>query len=721
MNNKLYNLMNWPDIEGIVYSDTDSPQKLLGGHVCEEGFLIQTFNPHAVEMKVKIDGKSKIYPMQKVDEAGYYAVLIPGKRKQNYTFISENVEGEQREYKDAYAFDVSIDNAEIRKFRAGINYEIYRILGAHCGVINGVRGTRFAIWMPDVQRVSVVGDFCKWDGRVFQMMKHDGSSVYELFIPGVEAGSIYKYEVRKKDGSCMLITDPYARAVEDEGNAAVVCGDDDFVWSDDKWMALRKMEDTRRTPASIYQTAFSEDSCSYVENAGYTHVELMPVMAGIHCCYAVSPKIGGRNELKKYINTMHDMGIGVILDWECIRDNFNVPEISNYYIANIIMLAEEFHADGIRFTELDRLLYLDYGMAPGEWTPNIYGGKENLAAVELFKHINSIIKKRGLDIMLIARESAAWPCVTGNVSTGLGFDYKWNNGWLKELFDFMKLDPIYRKDRYNQLVFSMIYNYSEKFILALPEDAFADYGYSMLNMMPGSDEEKFASVKAALGYTFLHPGKKLISDSVCNMDDNNKLNNYVKELNNLYRSNPELHELDYDPDGFEWINNFSANETVVIFCRKSSEGGHLIAAVNFTPVVRKNYKIGVPYAGKCREIFNSDALQFDGEGNVNPDIIRSVESECDGRDNSVRITLPPMGIAVFRCTPYTENELIEIENARKEKEARQKREEARKLIEEAKRLEREAEDIEKKKRMVRKTGGAKSGSKKPVTAKRKMP
>ena len=191
MNNKLYNLMNWPDIEGIVYSDTDSPQKLLGGHVCEEGFLIQTFNPHAVEMNVKIYGKSKIYPMQKVDEAGYYAVLIPGKRKQNYTFISENVEGEQREYKDAYAFDVSIDNAEIRKFRAGINYEIYRILGAHCGVINGVRGTRFAIWMPDVKRVSVVGDFCKWDGRVFQMMQHDGSSVYELFIPGVEAGSIY--------------------------------------------------------------------------------------------------------------------------------------------------------------------------------------------------------------------------------------------------------------------------------------------------------------------------------------------------------------------------------------------------------------------------------------------------------------------------------------------------------------------------------------------------
>lgn len=746
MNSKLYKLMNWPDIEGIVYSDTDSPQKLLGGQICNEGFLIQTFNPHAVEMQVKVDGKSKVYAMEKVDEAGYYAVLIPGKRKQGYTLISENVDGERREYRDAYAYGMSIDAADIRMLQAGINYEAYKMLGAHCGVIDGVRGTRFAIWMPDVRRVSVVGDFCEWDGRMFQMMKHDGSCVYELFIPGVEEGSIYKYEVRTKDGRCILITDPYARAIEDDGEASVVCDENDFVWSDEKWMSLRKLEDTYRTPTSIYQTVLSESNCGYVADMGYTHVELKPVTSKRHGYYAVSQKLGGNMELKKYINTMHDMGIGVILDWECVRENFNIHEISNYYIANILMWAEEFHVDGIRFTELDKLLYLDYDMAPGEWTPNIYGGKENLAAVELFKHINSIIKKRGYaDVMLIAEESAAWPRVTGNVSDGLGFDYKWNNGWMKELLDFMKLDPIYRKGHYNQLVFSMIYNYSEKFILALPDSAFEASGNSMMNMMPGSGEKKFACVKAALGYTFLHPGKKLISDAVSDADITSddvskvkseskydgksgenevlcsRLNDYIKELNNLYRSNPELHELDYEAEGFEWINNFSANETVVVFCRRSSDGGQLLAAVNFTPIVRKNYKIGVPYAGKCREIFNSDSARFGGAGNINPDIIRSTESECDGRDNSVRITLPPMGIAVFRCTPYTENELIEIENAKKEKEARHKREEARKLIEEAKRLEREAEDIEKKKRMVKKTGGAKSGSKKPVTAKRKTP
>ena len=704
MNNKLYNLMNWPDIEGIVYSDTDSPQKLLGGHVCEEGFLIQTFNPHAVEMKVKIDGKSKIYPMQKVDEAGYYAVLIPGKRKQNYTFISENVEGEQREYKDAYAFDVSIDNAEIRKFRAGINYEIYRILGAHCGVINGVRGTRFAIWMPDVQRVSVVGDFCKWDGRVFQMMKHDGSSVYELFIPGVEAGSIYKYEVRKKDGSCMLITDPYARAVEDEGNAAVVCGDDDFVWSDDKWMALRKMEDTRRTPASIYQTAFSEDSCSYVENAGYTHVELMPIAEypydgswgyQVTGYYAPTSRYGSPKDFMYFVDYLHNEGIGVILDWvpahfpkdahglanfdgSCVYEyadprkgehpdwgtkvfDYEKNEVCNFLIANALFWVDRFHVDGLRFDAVASMLYLDYGRTEGNWVPNKYGKNGNLEAMSFLKHCNSILRKRFPRAVTIAEESTAWPHITGNPDDGesLGFTYKWNMGWMHDFLEYMKLDPYFRKFNHSKITFSLMYAYSEKFVLVLSHDEVVHLKCSMLGKMPGDLTDKFANLKLAYAYMMGHPGKKLMfmgqdfgqwnewSEKkaldwyLLGEGYHKDMQQFTKKCLHLYEEYPAMYATDYDGDGFRWINANDKDNSTYSFMRLSPDGRkNLLFVLNFTPVARDNFRVGVPVSCKYKLVLGSD------ENNQAKELIAQ-EGDCDGYENSILIDMPRYGVAVY--------------------------------------------------------------------------
>ena len=801
MNSKLYNLMNWPEIEGIVYSDTDSPQELLGGHLLKEGFLVQAFRPDACEMRVRLDGKDKTYIMEKVDEAGYFAALIPGRKKHTYTLISEDIRGKIEEYQDDYAFPMQISDSELKKFSAGIHYEIWKVLGSHTEIVNGTVGTRFAVWAPNAVRVSVVGDFCNWDGRIHQMMKHKDSGVFELFIPGVGVGDIYKYEIRKKDGKCVMKADPYAAYAQMRPDtASIVHADTTFDWTDKKWIEARDTEDIQKKATSIYELhlgSFKKPSdnrefynyrelagmvCEYVKEMGYTHVEIMPIMEHPYDAswgyqvtgyYAPSSRYGMPEDFKWFINELHANGIGVILDWvpahfpkdECglarfdgdhlyeyadprkaehpdwgtLVFDYGRPEVSNFLIANALMWAEEFHADGLRIDAVASMLYLDYGRAAGQWVPNIYGGKENLEAVEFLKHLNSIFKKRGLSTMVIAEESTAWPCVTGNVKDGLGFDYKWNMGWMNDFLSFMRFDPIYRKAHYNELTFSMIYNYSENFILVLSHDEVVHGKASMIGKMPGNEKQKFANLRAAYGYMFTHPGKKLlfmaqdfaqydewsedreIQWNLTEIPKHKQMQEYVKALNELYKNNPELHELDYVPEGFEWINNFSANETVLVFLRKASDGATLMVVANFTPVVRKNYKVGMPFAGKCKEIFNSDAKEFGGDGNINPRVRNSEESECDGRDNSVNITVPPLGIAVFRCIPYTDSELLTIENAKKEKAARQKRAEAKKLLEEAKRLEKEAEALEEKKRTVRKTGGAKSGSKTTSKPKLKIP
>lgn len=802
MNSKLYNLMDWPMIEGIVYSDTDAPQKLLGGKLCKEGFLIQAFRPDCVEMSVRVEGVKKTYSMEKVDEAGYFAVLIPSKKVLSYTLLAENVKGKLEEYIDPYIFPDTIDDKELKKFNAGIHESIYKILGSHPMEINGTVGTRFAVWAPNASRVSVVGDFCKWDGRIYQMKKHPESGVFELFIPGVVEGDIYKYEIRKKGGKCVLKADPYAKCSQKRpDNASVVYADIEYMWSDDNWMKNRKDTFTEKTANSIYElhlgsfkkpnkkdafynyTELADMVIEYVKNMGYTHVELMPIMEHpldaswgyqITGYYAPSSRYGTADDFKTFVNKLHAAGIGVILDWvpahfpkdEAGLASFDAghlyeyedprkanhpewgtlvfdygrPEVRNFLIANALMWLREFHVDGLRIDAVASMLYLDYGRKPGEWVANIYGGKENLEAVGFIQQLNKIIKKNYKDVIVIAEESTAWPRVTGDDAEGLGFDYKWNMGWMNDFLSFMKFDPIYRKAHYNELTFSMIYNYSENFILTLSHDEVVHGKASMLGKMPGDKESlKFANLRAAYGYMFTHPGKKLLfmtSDfgqydewnenseiqwNLLDVKKHKEISDYVKALNKLYMSEPALHELDYDVNGFEWINNFSANETILVYLRKAENGENLLVVANFTPVVRKKYKIGMPFAGKCKEIFNSDAKEFGGEGNINSKVIKSDESECDGRENSVYITVPPLGISVFRCIPYTEEEKIEIDNAKKEAEAQRIRKEAQRLIEEAKRLEKEAKEIELKKRTVKKTGGKKSQAKTTTTAKLKIP
>ena len=789
MNDKLYKLMDWASIEAIVYSEEDDPHRLLGIHTVAGGKLAQVFYPGAA--KAVLHAKNKDYPMEMADEEGFFAVLVPkNTATDGYSFTVTMEDGIQKDFYDPYAFEPVITKKDTEKFNAGIHYEIYHLLGAHPYVIGGIHGVLFAVWAPNAMRVSVVGDFNHWDGRMHQMRRLWDSGIFELFIPMANVGDHYKFEVKAKGGLTFLKSDPYAFLCQKRPeNASVVYDLNDFTWNDDAWMELRKQTDTHKSPVSIYELhlgsfAKPEDGrdfltyrelaqkvVAYVKEMGYTHVELMPVMEHpfdaswgyqVIGYYAPTSRYGTPEDFKYFINQLHENGIGVILDWvpahfprdthglsnfdgTCLYEhadprkgshphwgtlifNYGRAEVKNYLIANALYWVKEFHADGIRMDAVASMLYLDYGKNDGEWVANMYGGKENLEAMEFLKHLNSMMKKTDPSVLMIAEESTAWPNVTGDVKKdGLGFDYKWNMGWMNDFVDYMKCDPLFRAGRHGELVFSMVYAYSEKFILVLSHDEVVHGKASMIGKMPGELPEKFANLRAAYGFMMTHPGKKLLfmGQDLAEFDEWNedrsvewellqyaehkKLNQYVAELNKLYKEYPALYELDESADGFEWINHISANENVVVFLRKTGkEKETLLVTCNFSGVDRADYKVGVPYPGKYKEIFNSDAKKFGGNGFVNARAIRSSEDECDEREESIRIKSPAFSISVFSYTPFTAKEKAEIEKQKEierqkrleeerrsqalaaESKAKALAQEARKKAEEADRLAKEA-------------------------------
>ena len=778
--------MNWPEIESIVYSECDKPHDLLGGHVCDCGFLIQTFKPKAVSVWVNVVEKDKLYEMEKVDEAGFFALLLPGFKVQNYTLIMEDKIGKKTEITDAYNFESVIKEADLKAFNAGINYSVYKMLGAHVMTIDGVRGVNFAVWGPNALRISVVGDFNQWDGRDYQMRRLGQSGVFDIFIPGIGVNDIYKYEVKSKGGLVILKADPYAFYSEIRPNSASVVYDiENYQWNDKQWMVSKDSINIFQRPVSVYEIHLGsfkkpEDRrkyynyrdlapviIEYVKNMGYTHVELMPInefssdeSLGYHVTgyYAPTSRFGNPDDFMYFIDQLHQAGIGVIIDWvmacfskdaiglsgfdgSCLYEyadsrqnshpdkntylfNYGRPEVSNFLIGSALMLAEHYHVDGIKMDEFAPMLYRDYGKNAGEWIANIYGGKENLEAIELIKHMNSIQKKRNHSIMLIAEESTAWPKVTGKVEEdSLGFDFKWNNGWMRDFIEFMKLDPIYRKAHYDELSFGMIYAYSENFVLGISHEEVMDGKKSMIDKMPGSSlKYKFANLRVAYGYMFMHPGKKLLfmgqdfgqydewsqlkslSWNLLEEDVNNaNMQLYVRDLNKLYVSERALYEQDYSTDGFQWVNNFAADVTILAFVRKATDGEELLVIANFTPITRVKYKVGVNKRGKYKEIFNSDAVKYGGEGKVNARIKNSKVEICDGKRDSITITVPPLGISVLRFIPFTQEDEVKLI---KETVAKPKQKSTK---------------SGNKHKEIKKTGGEKSGSKTKVKNKIKIP
>ena len=751
MDEKLYKMMDWAGVEAIVYSEEDHPHDLLGPHLTEEGVMIQAFVPGAKEISVKIKGGKKTYPMDLEDEAGFFSVLVPGKRIPSYTYVVTFENGAEQEFADPYSFAPQITEKDTKKFNAGICYNIYEKLGAHPMTIHGVEGVYFAVWAPNAMRVSVVGDFNLWDGRRHMMRRLWDSGIFEIFIPGLEAGTLYKYELKAKGGLTYLKADPYANAAELRPNTASVVADlSKFQWTDQKWMEDRKKSDTKEAPMYVYEMHLGswrkpQDGrtfynyrelapmvAEYIKEMGYTHVELMPVMEHpfdgswgyqVTGYYAPTSRYGTPDDFMYFMNYMHNQGIGVILDWvpahfprdthglaafdgTCLYEhldprkgthphwgtliyNYGRPEVKNFLIANALFWKNVYHADGIRMDAVASMLYLDYGKNDGEWVANIYGGNENLEAVELLKHLNSIFKKDKDGALLIAEESSAWPNITTSVEDdGLGFDYKWNMGWMNDFLGYMQLDPIFRSHHHGELTFSMIYAYSENFILTLSHDEVVHGKSSMIGKMPGKKKMKFANLRAAYGFMAAHPGKKLLfmgqdfaQFSEWNEEgelewealegkEHQQLQAYVKALIAFYKKHPAMYCRDYDPVGFEWINNISADENMLVFMRRGKvQEEDLLVVCNFSPLVYENHKIGVPYSGKYKEIFNSDSAEFGGDGNTNPRVKVSKKSECDERENSIHVLVPPMGISIFKCTRTEEEETAKTVKTRRTRKA----------------------------------------------------
>lgn len=695
MNEKVYDYMDWPRIEGIVYGEETSPKDVMSPRLTAEGVLIQGYFPGAEKAEVAV-GKKK-YDMEMEDEAGYFAALIPGRRIPSYRFRVTRG-GETEEFADPYAFAGQITEDEEKAFCAGVYYHAYEKLGAHPMTIKGTDGVSFAVWAPNAVSVSVAGDFNKWDGRGYLMHRMPMSGIFELFVPGAKVGDLYKYEIKIKGGKTKYQTDPYGASIEfPPARASIVADVSEFVWEDGSWMKDRKKYAGRKQPLSIYETSMDQwkdgaELAEYAGKMGYTHVELHPVMAYLddaagpystYGYYALDRRLGAPADFQKFVNDLHKAEVGVILDWTpaafpreegglelfdgtplyeeqdpsmavhpmwgTLLYNYESPMVKDFLIANAFYWMEVYHVDGLRFDDVDAMLYLDYGREPGQWKPNIYGTNENLAALEFLKHLNSVVKKQIPGALLIAQEDGLWPELTDSVEEDHpGFDYKWNQGWTRDFLDYLSKDPLERKNAHDQLTLSMVYAYCEHYILTLGTRDVGSLEKFMENL-PGNTEQKFAQVRAAYSYLTLHPGCKMTAPD---KEAPEELQKFMGDLNGLYRSHPALYEKDDDYDGFEWVQLMKYEENVLTFLRKTDKPEETILAVfNFAGIPYRNYQVGVPFHGKYKEIFNSDRKEYGGEGMTNPRVKTSRAEECDERENSIKITVPALGVTVFSCSP----------------------------------------------------------------------
>ena len=722
--------------------------------------------------------------MEEADEAGFFAALIPSKKPDSYWFQVRYGDGTEKKVTDPYQFAPVITKEDTEKFKNGIHYTIYEKLGAHPMTLDRVSGVHFAVWAPNAMRVSVVGDFNGWDGRAHQMRRLWDSGIFEIFIPGVPVGSNYKFEIKLKSGLTFLKADPYGNAAQLRPETASVvvdlCG---FQWEDKEFLEEREVFQKGNAPISVYEMYLGsmiekkdKDSFAnyreiapkvidHVKEMGYTHVEIMPVMEHpldgswgyqVIGYYAPTARYGSPTDFMYFVNELHKAGIGVILDWvpahfprdvyglsnfdgTCLYEhqdprqgfhphwgtliyNYGRPEVSNYLIANALFWVEKYHADGIRMDAVASMLYLDYGKQDGEWVANIYGGKENLEAIEMIKHLNSVLKKRYPGVLSIAEESTAFPLITEDLEKdGLGFDYKWNMGFMNDYLDYVKYDPYFRAHHHGELTFSMIYAYSERFMLVFSHDEVVHGKATMIGKMPGTREQKFANLRLSYAYMMTHPGRKLLfmGQDLAEFDEWNEeravqwelmkvpehrgIAELIKALNHLYTENAALYERDDSPEGFEWINNLSANDCYLTYARKGRmEDEILLIAANFSGV-KKEITTGVPRPGKYREIFNTDEKRFGGSGIVNDKTLSSEEREWDDRPESLTVKLAPTSISILSYSPFTRADLKrreeikalraaqEVERQAKEAEALAV-ERARLAEENAERLAREAEN-----------------------------
>ena len=619
-------------------------------------------------------------------------------------------------------------------FGQGTHYDLYNKLGAHPMTVDGEEGVYFAVWAPNAEAVSLVGNFNEWDENATPMERLEPLGIYEIFLPEMKIGDIYKYCVTTKAGYTILKADPYGFQAElRPNNASVIADISDFKWQDSRWMKKREKFDDKKDPMFVYEVhpgswkkheqteedvdgfynyrEMAHELAKYVKDMGYTHVESMGIAEHpfdgswgyqVTNYFAPTSRHGSPEDFQYFINYLHQQNIGVILDWvpahfprdafglaefdgTCLYEyadprkgehpdwgtkvfDYGKTEVRNFLICNALFWLEKYHVDGLRVDAVASMLYLDYGREDGQWVPNIYGGNENLEAIEFFKHLNTIVKKRNPGIVMIAEESTAWPKVTDKAEYGgLDFSLKWNRGWMHDFLEYMKLDPYFRKYNHTKMNFAMVYAYSENYMLVLSHDEVVHLKCSMIEKMPGSYEEKFKNLMA--GYAFMtgHPGKKLLfmgqdfgqhrewSEEreldwfLLEKEPNHQLQLFVKELLHLYKSNKCLYEYDCWPEGFEWINADDGDRSIFSFVRHSASGkNNMLFVINFTPVERPDYRVGTTCRRKHTLVLNSDDKKFGGKGKRRPKEYKPAKKECDGRKYSIQYKLPAYGVAVFK-------------------------------------------------------------------------
>ncbi|CQR47118.1 1,4-alpha-glucan branching enzyme GlgB [Paraliobacillus sp. PM-2] len=618
---------------------------------------------------------------------------------------------------------------EIELFHKGLSRYSYRLLGAHEDSQNGEIGIRFIVWAPHAAQVNVVGVFNHWDSQDHTMQKINDGGLWYLFIPNLEKEQIYKYEITTKQGNVFLKADPYAFSSELRPNtASVVHPIQDYDWKDQEWMKRRKETNLYESPLSIYEMhlgswkyierekyytyrEYAEKVIPYVKELGYTHIELLPInehpydrswgyqLTGY---YSVTSRYGTAEDFRYFVDCCHQHGLGVLLDWvpgHFCKDDHGLrqfdgealfeyrdpgkaekhswgtlsfdtgcPEVQSFLISNAIYWLKEFHVDGLRVDAVASMLYLDYDKEHGQWKPNKYGGRENLEAIGFLKQLNEAVFAEVPDILMMAEESTAWPLVSYPTYVGgLGFNYKWNMGWMNDILRYMEMDPIYRKYHHHLITFSIMYAFSENFILPISHDELVHGKKSLLNKMPGDYWKKFANLRLFLGYMFTHPGKKLLFmgsefgqfDEWKDMDEldwnllsfesHQQVSTYLQKLQQLYKQLPALWELDHKEEGFTWIDANNYEQSIISFIRHNKDNSEEIVIIcNFTPVVYHHYKVGVPEEGLYQEIFSSDSLDFGGSGQVNDVTLPSINTPWQSQNQHIEMTIPPLAISVIK-------------------------------------------------------------------------
>ena len=690
--------------------------------------VVRAFLPDAAGITV-IDyaNKRKKYPMERLHADGFFEVTIADREEWfRYQLEYTDADGNTWRSYDPYSFSPTLSEFDRHLFGAGTHYEIYEKMGGRLMTHEGARGAAFSVWAPNAKAVSVIGDFNNWDARRSPMRRLGESGIWELFLPAAAEGDKYKFHVTQCDGRVVDKTDPYGVYAEVRpNNASVLYPLKRYKWKDRRWMTARRKYDFRTAPMNIYEvhlgswkraegdrfltyTELAEQLIPYVKEMGYTHIEMLPVEEHpfdgswgyqVTGYYAPTSRYGSPDEFKQFVDACHQNGISVILDWvpahfpkddfalarfdgtalyehqdprlgEHIQwgtyiFNYGRKEVANFLLANALYWMDIFHIDGLRVDAVASLLRLDFCKEEGQWLPNVYGGSENLEAIEFLKHMNSVIAEREPGALMIAEDSTAWPGVTKKVDEGgLGFSLKWNMGWMNDFLSYIKLDPIYRKYHQNKLTFGMAYHYAENFVLVLSHDEVVHTKSSMIGKMPGDVWRSFANLRLSYGFMMGHPGKKLLFmggefaqysewSEARSLDwhllqyaDHQEMQAYVKELNHLYTEEPAFWAEDFDPNGFQWIECDDAESSIVSFVRRSKEK-ELIFLCNFTPVVHRGFSLGVPQEGVYHERLNSDAAHFGGSDVINAVPLQSKAEPAGRCPFRVELDVPPLGMVIL--------------------------------------------------------------------------